>query len=77
MIPKSKRRTITVGGDEYEYCVTGSVTVYIKNLRTGDELTWWDEWKPKWKQQVTPKDVQTIIETHGWNGKPAIMKTTI
>jgi len=62
MIPKSKRRTILVNGDEYEYCVTGSVSLYIRNLRTNDELRWWIEWKPKDKHEIKPSDIRTLIE---------------
>jgi hypothetical protein len=61
MIPKSKRRTIVVGGDEYEYCVKGCVSIYIKNLRTGKQIRWWDEWKPKWHQEVTPEFIRELI----------------
>ena len=68
MIPKSKRRVIMVNGDEYEYCVTGCVSIYIRNLRTGNEIIWGDDWKPKWKQNVTPKDIRTIIEKREWAG---------
>lgn len=61
MIPKSKRRTIVVGGDEYEYCVTGCVDIYIKNLRTGKQIRWGEDWKSKWKQQVTPEFIRELI----------------
>ena len=71
MIPKSKRRVIMVNGDEYEYCVTGCVSIYIRNLRTGNEIIWGDDWKPKWKQNVTPKDIRTIIEKREWAGVKA------
>lgn len=64
MIPKKIRRTITVNGEPYEYCVTGCVSVYIKSLETGKEIKWWDDWKPKWKQSVKPENIKKIIEEY-------------
>lgn len=61
MIPKSKRRTIIVNGTTYEYCIRGYVRIFIKNLTTKKEFKWSDEWKPKWGQSLTPKDVRQLI----------------
>jgi hypothetical protein len=63
MIPKNKRRVITVSGTRYEYCVVGCVDIYIKNLTTNETLSWGDDWKQKWKQSITPKDIRTLIES--------------
>lgn len=63
MMPKRIRKTIVVNGDEHEYCVTGFVTVFIKNLRTKLEIRWHQEWKPKWQQAIRPRDIRTLIET--------------
>jgi uncharacterized protein YutD len=68
MIPKSKRKLITVKGEQYEYCVTGCVNIYIKNLRTGEQIKWWDEWKLKWKTPVTPDNIRELIEKREWGG---------
>ena len=69
MIPKSKRRKITVGGDEYEYCVTGMVEVFIRNLRTDEKILWGQD---EWHQHITPKDIRTLIETKNLHGIAAI-----
>lgn len=61
MIPKSKRKTIDVNGTKYEYCVTGYVAVFIKNLTTMEEIHWHQEVKPKWKTPVTPRDIRELI----------------
>lgn len=61
MIPKKKRRLITVDGAKYEYCISGCVRVFIRNLATGETMEWWQDWKPKWKQTVTPKDIAELI----------------
>jgi hypothetical protein len=61
MIPKNKRRTIKVNGEEYEYCITGCVNVYIRNLRTKGFIHWYQEWKSKWKQSVKPSDIRELI----------------
>ena len=61
MIPKSKRRIIIVHGTTYEYCIGGCVDVFIKNLTTKKEFKWWEEWKPKWGQALTPKDIRKLI----------------
>lgn len=72
MIPKSKRRTLTIDNTTYEYCVTGYVSIYIKNLSTNETIKWHDEWKHKWKQSVTPKDIEELIRTKSLGGKEAI-----
>ena len=64
-IPKNKRRTIVVNGTRYEYCITGFVTVYIKNLDTGNEFSWWEDWKRKWSWQIGPKDIRKLIVDSG------------
>lgn len=69
MIPASLRRTIIVDGTEYEYCITGCVAVYIKNLKTKKEIKWFDDWKVKWKQSIKPRDIATIIKTGELCGK--------
>ena len=48
MIPKSKRRKIIINGVEYEYCISGFVSIYIKNLATKQQTSWYLELKPKW-----------------------------
>jgi len=61
MIPKSKRRVIVVGGDEWEYCIRGnySVNIFIHNMRTSEKLSWYMDGDGR----ITPKDIKTIIET--------------
>lgn len=63
MIPKRIRRTIIVDGQEYEYCVTGFIDIFIKNLKTKKEMRWYNDWKPKWKQSVKPSDIKNLILT--------------
>ena len=64
MIAKKLRKTITVDGVEYEYCVTGCVNVFIRQLTSPHKtFKWWEEWKPKWKQAITPKNIESIIKT--------------
>jgi len=61
MIPKSKRRKIIINGVEYEYCISGFVSIYIKNLATKQQTSWYLELKPKWGVQFSPKDIKEII----------------
>jgi len=72
MIPKKYRRTIIVNGDEWEYCIRGCCNVFIKNQRTKEEIKWWQEWKSKWKESLTPKDIKEIIEKKELAGTKAI-----
>lgn len=58
MIPKKLRRTIVVNDATYEYCVTGSVNVYIKNLKTNETIEWWMD---EYHQQVKPSDIRELI----------------
>jgi hypothetical protein len=62
MIPKKKRRTITVKGVKYEYAVTGYVSIFIKNLTTGTTARRNFDVKPKWQTQITPSQIRKIIE---------------
>lgn len=64
MIPKKKRRTIMVNGTVYEYCLSGFVNFYIKNLTTGKRATDFQDVEPKWKVQITPKNVRDWILKH-------------
>ena len=61
MIPKSIRRTITVGNDEWEYCVTGrwSKKVFLHNLKTNEKINWHIEGG----YMIEPKEIRTLIET--------------
>ena len=71
MIPKNKRRTIIVNGQEWEYCISGFVSVFIKNQATKQIIEWWQDWKEKWKQAITPKDIRELIETKKLYGDDA------
>jgi hypothetical protein len=62
MIPKNKRRTITVNGVKYEYAVTGYVSIFIKNLSTGATTQRYFDVKPKWQTQIKPSQIRKIIE---------------
>jgi len=62
MIPKSKRRTITVDGVEYEYCIQGrhSKDIYIKNLKTNEQVKWYVDDHMEYTP-ITPKDIRELI----------------
>ena len=70
MIPKNKRRTIMVDGIEYEYCVTGCVTIFIRNTLSKESWDWHQEWKEKWKSPVTPEFVKELILAHNSGKEP-------
>ena len=59
MIPKKIRRTIIVNGQEWEYCITGSIMVFAKNIKTKEVITWYDE---QYDFGITPSDIKTLIE---------------
>lgn len=62
MIPKNKRRTITVNDVKYEYAITGYVSIFIKNLLTGATTQRYFDVKPKWRTQITPSQICKFIE---------------
>lgn len=68
MIPKRKRRLIVVNNTLYEYAIIGHISVVIHNLSTNELIKWHTEWKPKWKQALTPKAIREIIETGSYSG---------
>ncbi len=61
MLPKKGRRKIVVNDTLYHYIISGCISVVIRNSETGDIIKWWDDWKPKWKQSLTPKVIRKII----------------
>lgn len=61
MLPKKGRREITVDNILYHYTISGHVSVVIRNSVTGKIIRWYEEWKPKWKQRLTPSDIEKII----------------
>lgn len=61
MIPKKIRRTIKLDGVEYEYCVTGCTTIYIKNLTTNKTVEKYYDNKWKWLVQIKPDDIVQLI----------------
>lgn len=73
MIPKNIRRTITVNNILYEYCVTGCVCVFIRNMITNEKINWYQEWKDKWQQSITPKDIRTLIETKSLHDQKVVI----
>jgi hypothetical protein len=65
MIPKNKRRTITVNNQKYEWACNKHIAVFIKNLKTGKALNWHlpnysfeDSPQPK---PVTPSFIKKLI----------------
>lgn len=62
-IPKDKRRKIMVDGTRYEYCVTGFISIFLRNLHTDERFTWHMEVEPKWRTAITPVDIRTLIQT--------------
>ena len=66
MIPKKKRRTITVNGTKYEYCLSGYVNLFIVNLKTGEKATDFQDVEPDWKVQIKPKDIRNWIIKHNF-----------
>lgn len=69
-IPKRKRREIVVEGTRYEYAVSGFMTIYVKNLATGEQYQWYKDCKPKWKLECKPSDVRTLILEGKLDGTP-------
>jgi hypothetical protein len=65
VIPKEKRRTIMVDGQNYEYAVTDSTSIFIKNLGTGKTARRYYDNKPKWHMQYGPADIKKIIKEEG------------
>lgn len=59
-IPKKKRRILTHKDVRYEWCITGNVTFYVKNLDTGKEHTETREGS-KTVMQHGPIDIKDII----------------
>ena len=62
-VPKNKRKTITVDGTKWEYCVTSFLTAYLKNLSTNESYRWHMEVKPKWGYQFLPSDAENLIRS--------------
>jgi hypothetical protein len=67
-IPRNKRRTIIVNGIKWEYCISNFVSIYLKNLLTKEQYSWYLEVKPKWGTQFTPKDVEELITEKSLDG---------
>jgi len=63
-IPSKIRRTITVNGETFEYCIQGYITVYAKSLVTNREIRWHMEAKEKWGMSVKPADIKFLIENN-------------
>jgi hypothetical protein len=61
MLPKKGRREIVVDGILYHYVIHGWVSLIYRNSITGKIGHWYQDWKPKWKQQLKPSDVEKII----------------
>jgi len=63
MMPKKKRREITVNGVLYHYKISGCINVVIQNTETDEILKWQKEWKPKWNLSLTPQNIKNFILT--------------
>ena len=62
-IPKNKRRTIHVNNTEYEYCITGYASLYVKNTKTNKEykkIYRWNFKDPK-NESITPSEIKQLI----------------
>lgn len=64
MLPKKERKEIIVDDVLYHYLVRGYVTVTIRNSNTGEVFQYYEDWKPKWRNQMKPSDVEKIIREH-------------
>jgi len=62
MLPKKGRKEITVDGVLYFYKISGCVSVVIFNSVTREVKKWHEDWKPKWRQQLKPSDIERIIK---------------
>jgi hypothetical protein len=60
-IPKNKCRLIIVNNVLYEYCVTGFINIFIKNTVTKKTCKKVFDVKPKWKKQIHPSDIKSLI----------------
>jgi len=70
MLPRKGRRKIIVGGVLYYYVISDYVCVIIHNSTNGEIIKWHEEWKPKWKMQLKPKDIEKIIRDHCKHKEP-------
>ena len=64
MLPKKGRRTIVVENIQYHYLISGSISIVIRNNKTGEIIKWYEDRKPKWKIPMKPSDVELIIKEH-------------
>lgn len=64
MLPKKGRKEIIVDGVLYHYLIRGYITVTIRNSNTGEVFKHYEDWKPKWMNQMKPSDVEQIIRKH-------------
>lgn len=64
MMPKKGRREITVKNVLYYYKISGCISVVIQNSETNEIIKWSKEFKPKWKTQFGPSDIEEIINEH-------------
>lgn len=64
MLPSKGRKEIVVDDVVYHYLVKGYVTITIRNYNTGKIFQYDEDWKPKWKCQMKPSDVEKIIRNH-------------
>lgn len=64
MLPKKGRKQIIVDNVLYHYLINGYVTVTIRNSNSGEVFQYHEEWKPKWKNQMKPSNVEQIIKKH-------------
>lgn len=74
MIPKKKRRLITVDGAKYEYCITSSV--FIRKIGTNETITWHDGDARRGTHEsnaITPKDIAELIRMKFLYGRPAMI----
>ncbi len=65
MLPSKGRKKIVIDGVTWHYLVQGYVEVICNNPDTGEIIKWYEDVKPKWQIQITPKLVEQIIRTKG------------
>jgi hypothetical protein len=60
-MPRKNRRKIVVNDTLYHYKISGFVNISIHNTVTKKFFKCWEDWKPKWKMFVSPRDIREII----------------
>ena len=65
MIPKNKRRTITVNNQKYEWCCNSNMEVFIKNIETKKQIKWhlenYDKEDSSQPKPVNPSFIKKLI----------------